>query len=76
MPKRYESHSTCADRLARWKRNGLWDRLLTRVQTKSDVMGAIAWEVSVDSTSIRAHQRAAGAKKGAVTRHSDGAGAD
>lgn len=76
VPKRYGPHSTCADRLVRWERTGLWDRLLTQVQTRSDAVGAIAWEVSVDSTSIRAHQHAAGAKKGAVTRLLDGAGAD
>ena len=74
VPKRYGPHSTCADRLGRWERNGLWDRLLTHVQTRSDAANELIWEVSVDSTSVRAHQHAAGAKKGAVTRHSDVAG--
>jgi transposase len=63
LPERYGAHSTCADRLARWEREGLWDRLLTEVQTKSDAVGEISWEVSVDSTTVRAHQHAAGAKK-------------
>lgn len=68
LPERYGPRSTCADRLARGERSGLWDRLLTAVQTKSDAVGEIAWAVSVDSTRVRAHQHAAGAKTGARTR--------
>ncbi|GAC1645178.1 MAG: hypothetical protein NVS4B2_34730 [Chloroflexota bacterium] len=75
LPERYGSRSTCADRLARWEREGSWDRLLTEVQTKSDAVGDVVWEVSVDSTTVRAHQHAAGAKKGAATRRSVGVGA-
>jgi transposase len=75
MPERYGPRSTCADRLARWERDGTWDRLLAHVQTKSDAVGAVVWEVSVDSTTVRAHQHAAGAQKGAATRRSAGAGA-
>jgi transposase len=74
LPARYGSRSTCADRLARWEREGLWDRLLTEVQTKSDAVGEVIGEVSVDSTTVRAHQHAAGAKKGAM-RRSGAAGA-
>lgn len=75
LPERYGSRSTCADRRARWERDGVWDRLLAHVQTKSDAVGDVVWEVSVDSTTVRAHQHAAGAKKGAVTRRSAAAGA-
>jgi len=75
MPARYGSRSTCADRLARWEREGVWDRLLTEVQAKSDAVGEVVWEVSVDSTTVRAHQHAAGAKKGAATRRSVGVAA-
>jgi transposase len=75
LPERYGPRSTCADRLARWERDGTWDRLLAHVQTKSDAVGEVVWEVSVDSTTVRAHQHAAGAQKGAATRRSVGAGA-
>ena len=75
LPERYGSRSTCADRLARWEHDGLWDHLLAHVQTKSDAVGDVVWEVSVDSTTVRAHQHAAGAKKGAATRRSAAAGA-
>jgi hypothetical protein len=45
------------------------------VQTKSDAVAEVIWEVSIDSSVVRAHQHAAGAKKGAVTRPLGGAGA-
>ncbi|MDQ0798149.1 hypothetical protein QFZ58_006637 [Streptomyces sp. B1I3] len=37
--------------------------LLSRIQASEDAAGGIDWEVSVDSTSARAHQHAAGARK-------------
>ena len=84
LPERYGPWQTCHARLVRWQRDGTWDRLLARAQTKSDAVGEVVWEVSVDSTTVRAHQHAAGApKKGAVRarptrrppRRSAGAGA-
>ena len=67
LPERYGPWRTAYARFARWQRDGTWDRLLAHVQTKSDAVGGVVWEVSVDSTVIRAHQHAAGArKKGAV----------
>lgn len=74
LPERYGKWQTVYDRFVRWQRDGTWDRLLTMVQTKSDAVGEVVWEVSVDATSVRAHQHAAGAKKGAATRRSAGAG--
>ena len=67
LPERYGPWQTCHARLVRWQRDGTWDRLLAHAQTKSDAVGEVVWEVSVDSTAVRAHQHAAGArKKGAV----------
>ena len=63
LPERYGPWQTCYDRFARWRRDGTWDRLLARVQTKLDAVGEIEWEVSVDSTIARAHQHAAGARR-------------
>ncbi len=63
LPERYGPWQTCADRLARWRRDGTWDRLLARVQTAADAAGEVEWEVSVDSTVARAHQHAAGARR-------------
>ena len=62
LPERYGSRQTCHARFVRWQRDGTWDRLLAHAQTKSDAVGEVVWEVSVDSTVIRAHQHAAGAR--------------
>lgn len=37
--------------------------LLSRIQAAEDAAGGIDWDVSVDSTAVRAHQLAAGARK-------------
>lgn len=37
--------------------------LLSKVQAAEDAAGRMDWEVSVDSTAVRAHQHAAGARK-------------
>lgn len=63
LPERYGPYQTVYDRFVRWRRDGTWDRLLAQVQTKNDAVGAVVWEVSVDSTVIRAHQHAAGARE-------------
>jgi transposase len=63
LPERSGSWQTCYARLVRWRQDGTWDRLLAHMQTKSDAVGEVIWEVSVDSTVSRAHQHAAGARK-------------
>lgn len=42
----------------------MWQRIVTRLQTRADAAGLITWDVSVDSTIARAHQHAAGARSG------------
>lgn len=44
--------------------DGTFDRMLRAAQAKADASGDIEWLVSVDSTVVRAHQHAAGARKG------------
>jgi transposase len=63
LPDRYGPWQTCYDRFVRWRRDGTWDRLLAHIQTKSDAVGELEWVISVDSSSVRAHQHAAGARK-------------
>ena len=63
LPEQYGPWKTCYDRLVRWRRDGTWDRLLAPAQTKSDAVGEVEWEVSLDSSIVRAHQHAAGARK-------------
>ena len=87
LPECYGSWQTCHRRFVRWQQDGTWDRVLAHVQTKSDAVGEVIWEVSIDSTVIRSHQHASGArrqpsaadeKRGSSTRsmkRSDAAGA-
>lgn len=44
-----------------WSADGTWERLLQHVQAVADTGGSIDWNINIDSTSIRAHQHAAGA---------------
>lgn len=68
MPERYGKHTTVASRFYRWAKVGVWDRLLAAVQAEADHQDRLDWEVHfVDSTIVRAHQHAAGAKKGIPT---------
>ena len=49
---------------------GIWDRIWVGLQEKTDAEGRIDWEVHfADSTVVRAHQHAAGAKGGKTIRH-------
>ena len=63
LPERDGAWQTCADRLYRWRRDGTWDRILAHAQTRSDAVGEVVWEVSVDSSTVRAHQHASGARR-------------
>ncbi|MEH6372969.1 transposase [Streptomyces sp. KLMMK] len=63
LPTRFGKWKTCHDRHLRWPADGTWDRILRAVQTDADAEGETDWSmVSVDSTSCRAHQHAAGAR--------------
>ncbi|MGW8946176.1 IS5 family transposase [Streptomyces koyangensis] len=64
LPERYGSWRTVYERHRRWSADGTWDRILQSVQADADLAGRIDWSmVGVDSTSCRAHQHAAGARK-------------
>lgn len=91
LPARFDPWKTVYERHRRWSADGTWDRILAAVLADADAAGRIDWSmVSVDSTSCRAHQHAAGARKKpprvpgkdgrpgntAPTRDSDGPGAD
>ena len=56
-----------AQTFIRWSRLGVWDRLLERVQQGRGVQKGMAF---LDGSSIRAHQKAAGAVKTATLRPS------
>jgi transposase len=65
LPERYGSWKTVSSRFYRWQRAGVWDRVLAEVQRQADAEGRLDWSLHfVDSTVVRAHQHAAGAKRG------------
>jgi transposase len=64
VPTRYGPWQTVYGLFRRWQRDGTWHQLLTALQAQADAKGLITWDVSVDSTVARAHQHAAGARKG------------
>ncbi len=69
LPEEYGPWPTVASRFYRWRKKGLWEQLLSDLQQEADAAGELEWEVHyVDGTIVRAHQHAAGAKKGAETR--------
>ena len=62
VPERYGPHTTCYNRFVRWRKAGVWDRLLENISNAYD--GDI---VMIDSSCVRVHQHGATAKKGAMT---------
>ncbi|WP_244877954.1 IS5 family transposase [Croceibacterium atlanticum] len=63
IPERYGPYTTCYNRFVRWRKAGVWDRLLSSVSAAFD--GEL---VMIDSSSIRVHQHGATPKKGAPNR--------
>ena len=59
LPERYGPRTTCYNRFVRWRKAGVWDRLMDAITVAHD--GDIQM---IDSTSVRVHQQAATAKRG------------
>jgi transposase len=67
LPRRYGPVGTVSSRFYRWRRSGVWQRVLEELQ--ADAEGRVGWELHfLDSTVVRAHQHAAGARKAARGR--------
>lgn len=65
LPERYGAWQTVYSRFRRWQQAGIWDRILADLQREQDAAGQLDWAVHcIDSTIVRAHQHAAGAKGG------------
>ena len=63
-PARYGPWQTVYDRFVRWRRAGLFDRMLERLHLRLNAEGQIDWQVwCVDATNIRASQAAVGGGK-------------
>jgi transposase len=65
LPERFGPWQTVYNRHRRWSGDGTWEQILAALQTDCDhdeAVSTTAWTVSVDSTVVRAHQHAAGAR--------------
>src|ERR1051325_3055016 len=60
LPERYGPHTTCYNRFNRWAKGGVWLRVFEALARASPQSLHL-----IDSSIIRAHQHAAGGKKGA-----------
>jgi transposase len=63
IPEQYGAWKGVYTRLRNWALDGTWERVFTALMAQADTCGELDWIVSVDSTIVRAHQHAAGARK-------------
>lgn len=63
LPEHFGSWKGAHNRLRKWAADGTWEKVLTALLTQADTEGDLAWAVAVDSTIVRAHQHAAGARQ-------------
>jgi transposase len=62
VPERYGPYTTVYNRFSRWRKAGVWDRLMDAITKVYD--GNLQM---IDSTSVRVHQQAATLKRGLET---------
>jgi transposase len=60
LPERYGPYTTCYNRFNRWAKGGVWLRIFAALTQHSPHSLHL-----IDSSIVRAHQHAAGGKKGA-----------
>ncbi len=66
VPEVYGPRTTLSNRFNRWSQRGVWQSLFAALAACGDP----PLEAMVDSTTVRAHRSAAGAKGGSKTRRS------
>jgi transposase len=64
LPSCFGNWKTVYNRHRRWSSDGTWARIVTELRRGCDQAEGAAWTVAVDSTVVRAHQHAAGARRG------------
>ncbi|MFF9025616.1 IS5 family transposase [Streptomyces eurythermus] len=72
LPEHFGSWKGAHNRLRKWAADGTWEKVFTALLAQADAEGDLDWIVAVDSTIVRAHQHAAGARpKGAPAGEPD-----
>lgn len=67
LPSCCGSWKTAYNRHRRWSLDGTWEKILNRLRAGCDEAEGEGWTVSADSTVVRAHQHAAGARLAPAT---------
>lgn len=62
LPQRFGPWQTVYNRHRRWSGDGTWEQVLAALQVGCDEADGQDWALAVDSTVVRAHQHAAGAR--------------
>ncbi|WP_443044841.1 IS5 family transposase [Streptomyces sp. Go40/10] len=63
LPEHFGSWKGAHNRLRKWAADGTWEKVFTALLAQADAEGDLDWVVAVDSTVVRAHQHAAGARQ-------------
>ena len=63
LPVQYGNWKTVYNRHRRWSGDGTWARVLQALRRDCDLGDGQPWTIGVDSTVVRAHQHAAGARR-------------
>lgn len=71
VPDRYGPWWRVYALFACWQLLGVWERIEQALITAADAAGKVEWQVSVDSTTARAHVHAAGARHDSTERIPD-----
>lgn len=76
MPSEYGCWQTVYKRHNRWAKDGTWAVVLDRLRAGCDDAEGQDWTVGADSSVVRAHQHAAGARRPPVTDDNPGGGVE
>ena len=73
LPERFGPWQSVYSRFRAWTKAGVWEDVLTNL-IQQDIVDETT--LMLDSTSVKVHQHASGAKKGEITRPRDAAAED
>jgi transposase len=68
LPGGFGNWKTVYGRHRRWSLDGTWGKILDELRAGCDQAEGRDWTVSADSTVVRAHQHAAGARRAGAAR--------